>query len=169
MHCANILCNTWVYNYMPCVIDFNRNFWYGNSCPFTFKGAKLITASTSAVEWYKSCAHTSFLSKVVYMYVPIQHECGILNPSTKHTVQKLCQKHILCHQQHLPRWRCSSGCGCGGGETSCCSDSGALSWCSHEETACSKMTLHKHATNYINYRKTCKTLHKLQKNMQQIT
>ena len=38
-----------------------------------FEGAKLLAASMSAVEWYKSCAHTSFLSEVIF----IQCEQGI--------------------------------------------------------------------------------------------
>ena len=42
-----------------CAVDFSRGFWYGTlPCPMTFKGAKLLTASTSAVEWYMSRAHT---------------------------------------------------------------------------------------------------------------
>ena len=31
----------------------------------TFESAKLLAASTRAVEWYKSCAHISFLSEVI--------------------------------------------------------------------------------------------------------
>ena len=59
IHCA-------MRRYRPCAIDFSRGFWYGTlPCPFTFEDAKLLAASTSAVEWYKSCAHTSFLSKVI--------------------------------------------------------------------------------------------------------
>ena len=34
-------------------------------CPFTFEGTKLLATSTSAVEWYKSHAHISFLSEVI--------------------------------------------------------------------------------------------------------
>ena len=52
-----------------CTIDFCRGFWYSTlPCPFTFEGAKLLATSTSAVAWYKSRAHTSFLYKVYYMY-----------------------------------------------------------------------------------------------------
>ena len=78
IHCA---IRPWVY-YTPCAINFNRGFWYWNStsampCPIMFQGAKLLATSTSAVEWYKSCAHTSFLSKtiqiLIYMYVPTQY------------------------------------------------------------------------------------------------
>ena len=35
----------------------------------TCKGAKLLAALTSAVEWYKSCVHISFLSEVIQNYV----------------------------------------------------------------------------------------------------
>ena len=52
--------------YMPSAIDFSQGFWYSTlPCPITFKSAKLslLAASTSAVEWYKSHAHTSFLSE----------------------------------------------------------------------------------------------------------
>ena len=45
------------------------------SYPFMFEDAKLLAASTSAVEWYKSCAHILILSKVYY--VPTQCERGI--------------------------------------------------------------------------------------------
>ena len=35
-----------------------------------FEGAKLLAASMSAVEWYKSCAHiSSFLSKAIHIPV----------------------------------------------------------------------------------------------------
>ena len=37
-----------------------------------FEGTKLLAASTSAVEWYKSCAHTSFLSEVIYNFYMCQ-------------------------------------------------------------------------------------------------
>ena len=44
IHCAICGCT-------PCAIDFSRGFWYGTlSCSITFKGAKLLSASTSAVE-----------------------------------------------------------------------------------------------------------------------
>ena len=63
IHCA--MCG-----YTPCAIDFS---WYGTlPCPFTFEDAKLLIASTSAVEWCKSLAHTctcirtSFLS-ILYL------------------------------------------------------------------------------------------------------
>ena len=35
----------------------------------TFESAKLLAALTSAVEWYKSRAHISFLSEVIHSYV----------------------------------------------------------------------------------------------------
>ena len=59
IHCA-------IHRYMPCTTDFSRGFWYGTlPCPFTIEGTKLLAASTSAVEWYKFHAHTSFLSEVI--------------------------------------------------------------------------------------------------------
>ena len=64
-HCA-------IHGYMPCAIDFSRGFWYGTCtlpCPFTFKGAKLLATSMSAVEWYKS-----------YM-CQTQREQGIVRPN----------------------------------------------------------------------------------------
>ena len=36
-----------------------------------FKGTKLLAASTSAVEWYKSHVHTSFLSEVIKILMTI--------------------------------------------------------------------------------------------------
>ena len=60
-HCANT-----IRRYTACTIDFSRGFWYGTlPCLCTFKGAKLLTASMSAVEWCKSRAHISFLSEVI--------------------------------------------------------------------------------------------------------
>ena len=56
---------TWVY---ACAIDFSQGFWYGTlpcRLTYTLEGAKLVTASTRAVEWYKSRAHISFLSEVI--------------------------------------------------------------------------------------------------------
>ena len=51
-----------------CTIDFSRGFWYGTlPCPMMFESAKLLAASMSAVEWYKSRAHISFLSEVIHM------------------------------------------------------------------------------------------------------
>ena len=35
----------------------------------TFESAKLLATSTSAVEWYKSHAHTSFLSEVIQILI----------------------------------------------------------------------------------------------------
>ena len=35
----------------------------------TLEGAKLLTTSTSSVEWYKSHGHTLFLSKVIFICV----------------------------------------------------------------------------------------------------
>ena len=69
--CANALCYMWVYG---SAIDFCWGFWYGAlPSPFTFEGAKLLTASKSAVEWYKSCAHTyvsrSYLKSFKFWYV----------------------------------------------------------------------------------------------------
>ena len=53
-----------------CAIDFSRGFWYGTlPCPITFESAKLLAASTRAVEWYKSHAHTSFLSEVIQIFI----------------------------------------------------------------------------------------------------
>ena len=53
-----------------CAIDFSWGFWYGTMpCPITFEDAKLLTASTSAIEWYKSRAHTSFLSEVIQILI----------------------------------------------------------------------------------------------------
>ena len=68
-HCAN----TFLYTrrsadvqHVP--IDFSRGFWY-DTLPYvdriTFESTKLLATSTSAVEWYKSFAHTSFLSKIL--------------------------------------------------------------------------------------------------------
>ena len=34
-----------------------------------FEDAKLLATSTSAVEWYKSRAHTSFLSEVIQIFI----------------------------------------------------------------------------------------------------
>ena len=36
-----------------------------------FDGTKLLAASTSPVEWYKSCAHILFLSKVIPILIII--------------------------------------------------------------------------------------------------
>ena len=59
---------------MPCAIDFSRGFCYSTlPCPFTFEGAKLLATLTSAVEWYKSHTHTSFLSEVIQILI-----CGNL-------------------------------------------------------------------------------------------
>ena len=41
-----------------------------------FESTKLLVALTRAVEWYKSHAHISFLSKV--LCEPTQHERGII-------------------------------------------------------------------------------------------
>ena len=61
IHCA-------IHRFTACAIDFSWGFWYGTlPCPITFKGAKLLATSTSAVEWYKSRAHTLFLSQVTIM------------------------------------------------------------------------------------------------------
>ena len=38
---------------------------YREPCPMTFENTKLLAASRSAVEWYKSCGHISFLSEVI--------------------------------------------------------------------------------------------------------
>ena len=55
---------------MPRAIDFSQGFWYGTlPRPFTIEGAKLLTTSTSAVEWYKSRAYTSFLSEVIQIFI----------------------------------------------------------------------------------------------------
>ena len=62
---CTILCSHWVSTdycaicgYMLCAINFSRGFWYGTlPYPFTFKRAKLLTISTSAVKWYKSHVH----------------------------------------------------------------------------------------------------------------
>ena len=72
IHCA-------IRGYTQCTIDFSRGFWYGTlPCPLTFEGAELLAASTSAVECYKSHAHTSSLSEVIQiLYVPTQREGGI--------------------------------------------------------------------------------------------
>ena len=44
IHCAICGC-------MPCCIDFSQGFWYDTlPCPFTFKGAKVLAASMSAVK-----------------------------------------------------------------------------------------------------------------------
>ena len=34
-----------------------------------FEGTKLLAASTSVVEWYKSHVHTSFLSEVIQIVI----------------------------------------------------------------------------------------------------
>ena len=55
-----------VCGYTACTIDYSRGFWYGTlPCHIMFENTKLLAASTSAVEWYKSRAHTSFLSEVI--------------------------------------------------------------------------------------------------------
>ena len=59
-HCA-------IHGYTPYTIDFSHGFWYCSlPCPFMLEDAKLLAASTSALEWCKSCAHTSFLPEVIY-------------------------------------------------------------------------------------------------------
>ena len=80
IHCA-------IHGYAPCAIDFSRGFWYSTSpCPFMFVGTTLLTASTSAVEWCKPCAHTSFLSEVIQVLT--QREQGIVyNLFTLHKSQ----------------------------------------------------------------------------------
>ena len=52
-------------------IDFSWGFWYDTlPCPiYTFESAKLLATSTSAVEWYKSRGHISFLSKVIQIFI----------------------------------------------------------------------------------------------------
>ena len=65
MHCSSV-CGCMVRGYMVCAVDFSRGFWYGTlPCPIIFKGAKLLAASTNAVEWYKSHIHASFESEVL--------------------------------------------------------------------------------------------------------
>ena len=67
-HCA-------VHRCTPYAIDFIWSFWYSTlPCPIMLDGDKLLAASRSAVEWYKSHAHTSFLSKSKFLYVPTQRE-----------------------------------------------------------------------------------------------
>ena len=71
-HCA-------VHQYTLCAINFSRSFWYGTCtlpCPFTLEGTTLLTASMSALEWYKSCAHTSILSKI--LIIMCQGEQGVV-------------------------------------------------------------------------------------------
>ena len=63
-HIPLIHCTTCICGYMPCTVEFNGGFCYGTlPCPFTFEGTKLlhVAASTSAIEWYKSCAYTYFV------------------------------------------------------------------------------------------------------------
>ena len=79
LHCA-------ILRYTPCALDFSWGLWYFAILPypFTFECAKLLTASTSAVEWYKSRAQTSILSEVIqiliHRYTPctIDFSCGLL-------------------------------------------------------------------------------------------
>ena len=53
-----------------CTIDFSQGFWYDTlPCPMMFESAKLLATSTRALEWYKSCAHISFLSKVIQILI----------------------------------------------------------------------------------------------------
>ena len=74
-HCAN----TCTYVHVHCA---NSLYMYLGICHV--EDAKLLAASTSAVEWYKSHAHTSFLSKVIQIlihvrtYVPTQREQDIV-------------------------------------------------------------------------------------------
>ena len=64
----------------------------------TFEDTKLLAASTSAVEWYKSCAHISFLSEVIQifihvrMYVPTQREQG----TRTCIIYNLCSDENIC-------------------------------------------------------------------------
>ena len=74
IHCAIRGCTA-------CTIDrLSLRFWYGIlPCPITFEGAKLLATSTSTLEWHKSHAHISFLSKVIQIiYAPTQRERGIV-------------------------------------------------------------------------------------------
>ena len=52
---------------MSCTIEFIGGFWYSIFFTCTFEGAKLLAASMSAVERYKSSAHISFLSKIIQL------------------------------------------------------------------------------------------------------
>ena len=66
IHCA-------ICGYMTHAIDSSRGFWY-STLP-TFEIAKLLTASTSAIEWYKSCDHILFLSEILIItYVPTHYK-----------------------------------------------------------------------------------------------
>ena len=73
-HCA-------VCGYAPCVSSHGLQLRFTVQYFAMSEGAKLLTTSMSAVEWYKSCAHiSSFLSKVIansYICVPTQCEQNI--------------------------------------------------------------------------------------------
>ena len=43
---------------------------------YYIEGAKLLAASTSAVEWYKSHAHTLFQSQVIQIFI-ILHQLNM--------------------------------------------------------------------------------------------
>ena len=76
IHCA-------IHRYTPCTIGFSQGFWFSIlPSPFMFVDAKLLAVSKSAVEWYKSHAHNSFLSEVIQYYVPTHHEQSIAKEKT---------------------------------------------------------------------------------------
>ena len=98
-HCANIL---W---YTPCAIDFSWDFWYNTlSCPFTFKGAKHLTVLMSAVEWYKSRAHISFLSQVILNSTWTKCTCSFFNNYHWQTV-KIILHHWREQKRHNMPWK----------------------------------------------------------------
>ena len=75
-HYAHIALQCTICGYMPCAINLAEVsdtvlcLVLSLPCPFKLEGAKLLSTSTSAVEWYKSHAHTSFLSEVIIIMCP---------------------------------------------------------------------------------------------------
>ena len=61
VHTVHDVPNIPVVNLIPII-----RLWYSTEHLYTIKGAKLLTSSSSAVEWYKSCPLTSFLLEVIH-------------------------------------------------------------------------------------------------------
>ena len=112
--CTNTLRYMWVYihtcTYIPCAIDFSLRFlvWYfAMFFIFVYKGAKLLAASTSAIQvlcpylFTFECKSTKLLAASMSA-VMVQVPCPYLIPVSSIMCQINVNKYILCTTPDKP-------------------------------------------------------------------